>query len=322
MLFYLLSSFILIVAILLYFRLAEHFKIIDKPNSRSSHKYPTIRGGGIIFPLASLIWFITYGADYHWQISGLMLIALVSFMDDIWSISRLARFVVHIIAVCLLLIGNGFWSIDWYWTAIALFVMVFWLNAFNFMDGINGITPFYALVALLTFSWINQSFHFYPQELIYVLIIAVLIFSYFNARTFARTFAGDVGSISLAFILGWMMLTLILQTGRIEYIILFLVYFLDTTITILFRIKKRENIFKAHRSHLYQVLSNELKLSHIKVSLLYACIQILINLIALYMIKEEMMNIWSFITLFIISIIFYLTCHFYFSNRIKAANIS
>jgi UDP-GlcNAc:undecaprenyl-phosphate/decaprenyl-phosphate GlcNAc-1-phosphate transferase len=243
----------LIVAILVYFRIADRYNIIDKPNERSSHSNITIRGGGIIFPLAALLWFVFFGFGEIWAISGLLMIAVISFLDDLKPQSGRVRMAVQFVAVGLLFYGAGLFQLHFYWLFLAFLVGVFWINAFNFMDGINAITPFYSLALLGTFWFLNREIHFFDNDLIVVLGISLLIFSYFNARKRAKAFAGDVGSVCMAFLLWWMMLALILQTGRFEFILLFAVYGLDSVFTILFRLFRRENIFQAHRSHLYQV---------------------------------------------------------------------
>ena len=118
----------------------------------------------------------------------------------------------------------------------------------------------------------------------------MIIFLFFNLRKRAKTFAGDVGSISLAFLLSWFLIALILKTGRIEYILLFAVYGIDSVVTILLRLARRENIFKPHRTHLYQLLCNEYKYSHIRVSLIYGIIQCVINVIVIQLIVNNLMN--------------------------------
>lgn len=300
MLTYISVTLLLIAAILLYFRIAGRYNIIDKPNERSSHSYITIRGGGIIFPLAALLWFAFYGFQQTWAIAALMLIAAISFFDDLRPLSGKVRMLVHVVAASLLFYGMGVFGLSWYVVFGAYLLAVFWINAFNFMDGINAITPFYALVALGTFWYLNLKYQFFPVELIVLLVIAILIFSFFNARKQAKTFAGDVGSISLAFLLAWMLLELILQSGRIYYVLLFVVYGLDSVFTIIFRLIRGENIFKAHRSHLYQLLSNELKWPHVQVALFYAVAQLLINLLVDYLVLNDLMSLPAFFILIIL----------------------
>lgn len=274
---FVLYAFILLVVLQGYFRVADRYNIIDKPNHRSSHTRVTIRGGGIVFAAAALLWFLLNGFSHPWHIGAMLLMASVSFLDDLMTLSRRIRIVVHFTAVSLLFWQSGVWGLPWYAVILAYILTIGWINAFNFMDGINGITAFYALASLITLSWLNHNLVFVPQSLFIVLIISVIIFAFFNARTQAKTFAGDVGSVTMAFLLAWFMIALIMKTGRAEFILFFAVYGIDAAFTIFFRLKRRENIFDAHRTHLYQYLSNELKWPHVQVAALYALVQLLVN---------------------------------------------
>jgi UDP-N-acetylmuramyl pentapeptide phosphotransferase/UDP-N-acetylglucosamine-1-phosphate transferase len=149
------------------------------------------------------------------------------------------------------------------------------------MDGINGISVLYALSAIVSFSLlpIHQS----SLPLLITMGLSCLVFGFFNVRTNAKTFAGDVGSISLALFLGYFMIKTIIYSGQIGYILFFFIYGVDAAFTILFRIKKKENIFEAHRTHLYQYLANECGYSHILLSILYATLQLFINAIVIYL---------------------------------------
>jgi len=105
----------------------------------------------------------------------------------------------------------------------------------------------------------------------------VIVFVFFNFRRKAICFAGDVGSVGIAFIIIFLIAQLITTSGDITYLFLFLVYGLDTITTIIFRLFRGENIFEAHRSHFYQFLANEKKIPHQYVALMYGIIQLLIN---------------------------------------------
>jgi UDP-GlcNAc:undecaprenyl-phosphate/decaprenyl-phosphate GlcNAc-1-phosphate transferase len=300
---YIIIAAILIIALPLYFKLAERLHIFDIPVERSSHSKPTIRGGGIIFPLAVLLWFVFFGFGNPLAIAGLLLIAAVSFTDDLLSLPNSLRFLVHLVAVSLLFVELGLFDMHWYLVVAAYVISIGWINAFNFMDGINAITPFYALVALASFWYASFSgFFIIPHSLIIVAAISLLIFSWYNARKHARTFAGDVGSISMAFILAWLMLALMIQTRNIAWILLFAVYGIDSVITIIIRLKRRENIFKAHRLHLYQLLANEHRWPHLKVASTYALFQLVINAITIFLITQNLMSIPVFASmLFLLS---------------------
>lgn len=212
---------------------------------------------------------------------AVVLVAVVSFIDDIKPLSQLPRFISHAIAIGLVFYDLGFLS-QTVWVLPIIFVLTIgWVNIFNFMDGINGITVLYAFVTILSFCFITINKESLP--LLITMGMSCGAFGIFNVRKKAKTFSGDVGSISMALFLGYFMLKTIFATSQISYLLFFSVYGLDGIITIFTRIKKKENIFQPHRSHLYQYLANELGYSHILVSLLYSGIQLMINIILLYL---------------------------------------
>lgn len=267
----------LFVAELAYFRIANHFNIIDKPNQRSSHSRITLRGGGIIFYIGILFYFLFEGFQYPWFFLGLTFISLISFADDIQPRTNKLRLLVHFISMGLMFYEWNLFSLQWYFSIIALIVCTGILNAYNFMDGINGITGGYSLVVTAALWYINTyQIQFIDNNIIYALLSAILVFNFFNFRTKAKCFAGDVGAISIAFILIFMLGNLILKTGDFSYIILLVVYGVDTVLTIIHRLMLKENIFEAHRIHVFQLLANELKIPHVLVSLFYGLVQLAI----------------------------------------------
>jgi UDP-N-acetylmuramyl pentapeptide phosphotransferase/UDP-N-acetylglucosamine-1-phosphate transferase len=296
---------VLLVGIeLVYFKIADRYNIIDKPNSRSSHTSVTLRGGGIIFPIAlSIAYFLGYTS---WQIMlAVILVAAVSFADDIRPLPQLPRFASHIIAVGLVFYELQLFS-DLSWLLPFVFVLfIGWINAFNFMDGINGITVLYALITIVSFSFlsINES----SLPLLITMGLSCFVFGLFNIRKKAKTFAGDVGSISMALFLGYFMIKTILETGQLGYILFFSVYGIDAVITIFIRLKNKENIFQPHRSHLYQFMANEIGWSHVLVSFIYAGIQLLVNGLVIYMeIKGDLSYFFILDTLFVLTLIYLL----------------
>ncbi|HNS18798.1 MAG TPA: UDP-GlcNAc--UDP-phosphate GlcNAc-1-phosphate transferase [Bacteroidales bacterium] len=318
MILYPVSAFVLLATLLLYFKLAERYQIIDRPNERSSHRGVAIRGGGIVFPLAALLWFVSHGFALPWLIAGLLLVAAVSFLDDLRTLPGSIRFLVQFIAVSLMLLQLDFVGLPWYLVIPLYILLLGWINAFNFLDGINAITPFYSLAALGSFMVLNHRQPFAPPPLLILLIIAVVIFSFFNARRLARTFAGDVGSISMAFLLGYLMICLVSVTGRFEYVLFFIVYALDSVVTILYRLFRRENIFRAHRSHLYQWLSNELGWPHVLVASLYAVVQLMINIFTIVLIRQEIMKLSIFLVTVAVLSLVYLVIRCAIGKRIGA----
>ena len=294
---------ILFIALeLIYFKIADKYNIIDKPNSRSSHTIVTIRGGGILFPIAiSTAYFLGY---ISWQITiAVIAVAIISFIDDIKPLSQLPRFASHVIAVGLVFFDLHLFS-EAIWLLLIIFVLVIgWINAFNFMDGINGITVLYSLITIITFAFlpINQS----SLPLLFTLGISCVVFGVFNVRKKAKTFAGDVGSISMALFLGYFMIKTILETGQFGFILFFAVYGIDAVITIVSRLKKKENIFQPHRSHLYQYLANEKGFSHVAVASLYAGIQAIINIMIVFMDNVGYLSLYVVgITLLLLTIVY------------------
>lgn len=285
---------ILFLLELIYFRIADHYNIIDKPNERSSHDRIVIRGGGVIFPVAALIWFVMSGWQYPFLIAGLLIVAVISFLDDIYTLSNKVRLLVQFTAAALVLYQAGFETQPWWLWVPLLIVIVGWKNAFNFMDGINGITALYALSAIAGFIYVNSLDPFTNEELLLYTGLSVLVFSFFNLRKKARCFAGDVGAVALAFLLAFWMIRLILVTGEVVYLLFFVVYGVDAVLTIVHRLLKKENIFQAHRSHLYQYMANEMKMGHVRVSLIYFAVQSLIDLLVIFWTQSGGGNSWFF----------------------------
>lgn len=268
----------LILLELAYFRIADRFNIIDKPNLRSSHSNIVLRGGGIIFLISVWLYAAFFGLTYPWFILGLTLIGLVSFIDDIHSLPDSLRLVVQFAAMFLMFYQFGILNLhDWWLVIIALIVCVGITNAYNFMDGINGITGGYSLAVLFPLIYLNDKMEFISQSFLYVVGLSLVVFCFFNFRKKAKCFAGDVGSITMAFILLFALGSLILTSGDFSYIVFLAVYGADSVLTICHRIQLHENLGEAHRKHAYQLMANELHISHVKVSLLYMALQLVIS---------------------------------------------
>jgi len=283
---YALIAVLLLAGMLVYFRIADRYNIIDKPNERSSHTTLTIRGGGIIFYLGVLAWFIWSGATYPYFFAGLTLITLISFLDDILTLSNRIRIGIHLLSVVLLFLEVQLFDHTWWIVPIALILVIGTINAYNFMDGINGITAMYSFAVLLLLWLANREIGFIDDRLLYCTAIANGVFTFFNFRQRAKCFAGDVGSVSMSFILIFAALSLILTTGNPIYILFFAVYGVDSVMTIVFRLFRRENIFKAHRTHLYQYLANEARGNRLVIATYYGVLQVGIGLIALVTAKH------------------------------------
>ena len=269
---------LLILLELAYFRVADRFNIIDKPNLRSSHKTIVLRGGGIIFLFGIWLYAAFFGMCYPWFILGSSLIGLISFVDDIHSLPDSIRLVAQFAAMFLMFYQFDIlnWH-DWWMVLIALIVCVGIINAYNFMDGINGITGGYSIAVLLPLIYLNASDNFISQDYLYVVGLSLLVFCFFNFRKKAKCFAGDVGSISIAFILLFALGKLILHTGDLSYLTSLAAYGADAVLTICHRIQLHENLGEAHRKHAYQLMANELKMPHVHVSSIYMALQLAIS---------------------------------------------
>ena len=275
--FYLIVFVILVLSELLYFRIADKFNIIDRPNQRSSHSRITLRGGGIVFYFSVLLWFFLNQLQYPWFVAGLTLIVMISFVDDIKSVSSRIRLIIHFLAMLLMFYQWGLETLPWWYIPIALIICTGIINAYNFMDGINGMTGGYSLIILATLLYVNNFIiSFANNDLLWFLLLAVIIFNFFNFRRNAVCFAGDVGAICIAFIILFLLGRLIITTQDLSYIIILVVYGIDSVLTIIHRLLLHENIGLPHRKHLYQIMANELKIPHVMVSGLYMTLQTVI----------------------------------------------
>ncbi len=294
---------ILFVLEITYFQIADKFNIIDKPNERSSHSTIVLRGGGIIFLLGAWVWSIAFGFQYPWFLLGLTLVAGVSFIDDIHSLPDSVRLVVQFTAAALAFYQLGMLSCEWFdmngllmgglLILLALIVYVGATNVINFMDGINGITGGYALAVLVPLALVSDAS---DLSLIAVSILSVLVFCIFNFRPKgkAKCFAGDVGSIGIAFIMLFPIGKVIIATGDLTYLIFLLVYGADGILTICHRIMLHENLGEAHRKHAYQLMANELKIGHVKVSLFYMLLQLTVSLGFIYLCPNTIAFHWIY----------------------------
>ena len=295
---YLIIAVILVAAELVYFRIADHFNIIDKPNERSSHTRVVLRGGGIIFTIGLWIWSAFFGFQYPWLLAAVTLAAGISFVDDIHSLPDSVRLVAQFVAM-----GMMFWQLDmihpelWWAVILALIVCVGATNIYNFMDGINGITAGYSLAVLIPLLLLNMKGVFVEESLIIVTTLSVLMFSFFDFRpkNKAKCFAGDVGSVGIAFILLFLIGCKIMQTGDITWLAFLLVYGIDGCCTIIHRIMLHENLGEAHRKHAYQLMANELKMGHVTVSLIYMFLQLAISLVMVYLIPDTPLAHWIYL---------------------------
>lgn len=280
----------------MYFKIADRFNIIDKPNQRSSHTRIVLRGGGIIFTIALWIWSIWYGFQYPWLLTGVTLAAGISFVDDIHSLPDSLRLVVQFASMFMVFQEVGLLQWDMWWiVACALIACVGATNIYNFMDGINGITGGYSLAMLIPLFLLNRKYAFMEESLLIVVGLSLLVFCLFNFRKKAKCFAGDVGSIGIALILTFCMARLMMVTGDVAWIVFFLIYGVDGILTICHRIMLHENLGQAHRKHAYQLMANELKIPHVVVSTIYMVLQLAVSLIAIYVIPDTVAAHWAYL---------------------------
>ena len=306
---YLIIAAMLVAAELVYFKIADKCNIIDKPNERSSHSTIVLRGGGVIFSLSMVVWAILMViqgnaiAQYLPFLCGLVLICGISFWDDVKSLPDSLRMAVQIISILLMFWSMGLYTAadSWLWSAVIVVVALFFCvgatNFINFMDGINGITAAYSFAMLLPILLMNRGLGFIEESYLIVAILGVIVFSIFNFRPKgkAKCFAGDVGSIGIAFIILFALGRLMLATKDVTYIVFFLVYGIDGSLTIFHRIMLHENLGQAHRKHAYQLMANELKMSHVVVSLLYMAIQLVISLGFIYLCPNTVLAHWIYL---------------------------
>ena len=295
---YVIITVVFFTFMLVYFKIANKYNIIDKPNHRSAHTEITLRGGGIIFPIAFLF-FIGYQFffnDYQFSLNnalepnfwifgaGLLTICFISFIDDMIDLSSKIRLIFHFVSVTLLLCFlNAFQLLPWWGIPICYVLIIGILNAYNFMDGINGMSGLYSLVLLCSLLYINQNtIEFVDADFIIYPLLASVVFLFFNFRKRAKCFLGDIGSMGIGFWIIALLSLLMFKTGQIKWVLFLMVYGAETILTIIERLRLKENIFDAHRRHLYQLFANDKKISHLTVSVIYALVQLVINAIVIF----------------------------------------
>jgi len=296
--FYLILLLVFFFVTLLYFRIADHYNIIDHPNERSSHDSITICGAGIIFLLAAVCAAIMH-PGYWLPVLGILIIGTISFLDDILTLSSKLRLLFQLTAVTIMFFYLNTFHFEPLYICILFYVMVIGIiNMYNFMDGINGITGAYSLVVLSGLQYVNlQQVAFIEKDMIWIPMLTCMVFLYFNFRKKAKCFAGDVGSVTIAFWISLLLLKLIFVTSNWSYILFLAVYGVDSVLTVVHRLILKQNIFKAHRLHFYQLLANEHKIPHLLVSTGYALVQLVIVFFVIFNTKLSVAG------LFLISIL-------------------
>lgn len=257
-----------------YIWIARRLGIVDRPHLQSSHTGVVVRGGGIVFYVAFLCWFLLSGMHYPLSFLGLTLLVSISFADDIHSINPKVRLVCQFIAFLIMLYDMHVFNQPLQPLLVLSMACVGAVNIYNFMDGINGMTGGYSLVILLALIFVNTYVTpFVDPMLLYLVLIAIIVFCLFNFRKKAVCFAGDVGSLAIGYIILFLILKLFLQEAQMFWLSFLVVYAVDGGLTILHRAFLGENLMKPHKKHVYQLMANELGMSHLKVSLIYMGLQ-------------------------------------------------
>jgi len=318
MLEYIILIFLLFGIELYYFKIADKYNIIDKPNLRSSHDSITLRGGGIIFYISSVLYFLSSGFNYPYFFIGLTFMAVISFLDDLLTLSNKLRLIVHFTSVLLMAYQLNVFQFPWFYLLMSFICIVGVINAYNFMDGINGMTVCYSTVVCILLLIVRTNIKFIDLDLIIYSLIGVLVFGVFNFRIKAKTFAGDVGSVSIAFILLFCLGSLLIKSNNLIYVLFLVVYGIDSLWTIIIRLFLGENIFEAHRTHLYQYLGNEVKINKLLVSFLYGIIQLVIGILVIWISQFEL-RVQTFFTiclLLLLSIVYLVIKRYVFKRFI------
>lgn len=273
-------GFYLAVAVLLfafevaYLVSANRLNIVDRPHHQSSHSGVVIRGGGVVFYVAFSLWALLNGIPSVGGYLGITILAIISFVDDIRSVNPLIRLVCQFIAIILMFYHSGLIQAPWYAIILLVTACVGALNIYNFMDGINGMTGGYSLVVSIALLYANEHVvHFVDVNLLVFVVMSLFVFNFFNYRAHAKCFAGDVGSLSMGFIIVFLVLRLALRGQTMSWMAFLAVYLVDGGMTLLHRLFLRENLLKPHKKHAYQIMANELRMPHLVVSGIYMGLQ-------------------------------------------------
>lgn len=291
-----------------FLQIARYFDITDKPNQRSLHKKVTIRGGGVIFFIATFFFFILNNFSYPFFFLGISLASIISMIDDIRDLPNNYRIPFHFLAVLLIIFELSLYHLPTALLGGFLFLGVGIINAHNFMDGINGMTGMYSLSVLFSLWLTNHEFvAFIENDFFLFVVISVIVFLFFNFRTEAICFTGDVGSVSMGVIILFLITKAVLIYKTPAFFFFLSVYGVDTLLTIFIRLKNKENIFQAHRLHLFQIIVSHKKISHLIVSGIYAFIQLVISYIVIANLHKPVITqyyIWTTIILTLILLYF------------------
>ena len=306
---YLVFAILLFVASLMYFKVARIYKIVDHPNHRTMHESATIRGGGIVILLSVILFSLSIADPGYYFIAGMTILGITGFLDDLVDLSGKVRFPLQVLSVILILLELDLTGLNIFWLFLIVILATGAINAFNFMDGINGMTGGYGLVTVVSLIYVNNFVtHFTSNEFLYFFLLSLMVFVFYNFRKRAVCFAGDVGSLTVAFIIIYLIIKLVIETQQFVFILFLTLYGIDTIFTIIQRILNKENIFEAHRSHLFQVIVSKTGMPHLRMSGVYMVIQAIINLLVILIMQMNftLQLIYSGIMLLTLSVFYFI----------------
>ena len=296
-------------------KIAIKKSIIDTPNERSSHTVPTPRGGGLAIAITWFIGLIYLFINnriesnlFYALLSGIILV-IISFLDDIYNLNPKIRIIAQLISASLALyflggmkiIDIGFYKLEniWLLTPVALIGIIWFINLYNFLDGIDGYAGMEAI-------FISLAFYFFSNHSFYLLLtFSVLGFLVWNWQP-AKIFMGDVGSTLLGF--NFAVLAIYEQNTLSVSIIIFLIissiFWFDATYTLFRRWKNKEKLSQAHRKHAYQRIV-QAGFSHQK-TVFFATFLNIINFVFAYM-SFQNKNLCTVYFIFTLIIVFGIT---------------
>jgi Fuc2NAc and GlcNAc transferase len=266
-------------------KIALSYGVLDIPNARSSHTNATPRGGGASIVLVASLGFavmiradrLPVGLATALLVGGLA-VAAVGFLDDRYSVPASVRFAIHLGAAflaseCLgglstVRLGDSLVQLGWFGQVLAVLTIVWALNLFNFMDGIDGFAASEA-VFILGVAGVLGFFGLAPMQVGAVGLLVGAACAGFLVWNWppARIFMGDVGSGYLGYIIGVLAIAATRQNPAAIWIWLILggAFFVDATVTLLRRAARGDRVYQAHRSHAYQWLARRWR-SHKRVT--------------------------------------------------------
>lgn len=294
---------ILIICSIVYIKLATKFKILDNPNARSSHKSAVIRGGGVLFYIAIILFFIFSNFQFPLFFIGVTILAIISFIDDIYTLSVKQRLPFHFMGITFLLMETVIYDISMLWFVVFILIGVIFVNLYNFMDGINGMTGFYSILFISSILYVNKIEYIINQDILTYTLIGTVVFGFYNFRKKARFFAGDVGSITMATFVFFICFWFISNLKAPILILLVSVYIIDSGLTVLVRFVQGENIVAAHRKHIYERITDVLKLNHLHTSLIYVALQSIINIYVIHNYNTSFINQYTIIIVVLLLLI-------------------